>query len=81
MSMNSEGKDAKGRDDHQSTQDDTSNADSIGIGGTSDIGAVEGRVAGKGTQQAGQQASQQSAMPPSQTDDDQYDQGTVQREP
>jgi hypothetical protein len=25
--------------------------------------------------------SQQDAMPPSQTDDDQYDQGTVQREP
>ena len=34
-----------------------------------------------GSQQSGQQASQQGAMPPSQTDDDQYDQGTVQREP
>lgn len=34
-----------------------------------------------GNQQSGQQASEQGAMPPSQTDDDQYDQGTVKRAP
>ena len=78
MSMQSEGEDAKGRDDHQSTPNDAGSADS---GGASDTGAIGGPAAGEEGQQSGQQDSQQGAMPPSQTDDDQYDQGTVQREP
>jgi hypothetical protein len=78
MSMQSEGEDAKGRDDHESTRKDAASADS---GGTGDTGAAGGPAAGKDGQQPGQQDGQQDAMPPSQTDDDQYDQGTVQREP
>jgi len=69
MSMQSEGDDAKGPDDHQSTRNDAGGADS------------GGPATGENTQQPAQQESQQDAMPPSQTDDDQYDQGTVQREP
>jgi hypothetical protein len=40
MSMQSEGKDAKGRNYHQSTKDGTGSAASVGTGGTGDIGAM-----------------------------------------
>jgi hypothetical protein len=73
MPMQSEGEDAKGRVAHQSARDETGSAGSGGSGGTSDTGAKGEPVPGEG--------SQQGTMPPSQTDDDQYDQGTVQREP
>lgn len=56
MSMQSEGKDAKGRNYHQTTRDGTSSAGSMGTGGTGDIGAM-------GSQEQG---SRQSA---SRTDD------------
>lgn len=56
MSMQSEGKDAKGRNYDQVTRDGTSSAGSMGTGGTGDIG-------GMGSQKEG---SQQSA---SRTDD------------
>jgi hypothetical protein len=71
MSMQSEGKDVKERNDQQATRDDTGSAGS---------GAMGGPAADQGNQQSGQQSSQQGAMPPSQTDDDQYDQGTARRE-
>ena len=70
MSMQSEGEDVKERDAHQSTRDETGSG---GSGGTSDTGVKAEPVPDEG--------SQQGTMPPSQTDDDQYDQGTVQREP
>jgi hypothetical protein len=78
MSIQSQGDDAKGRDQHESTRNDAGGADS---GGTSDTGAAGGPATGEDGLQPAQQESQQDAMPPSQTDDDQYDQGTVQREP
>ncbi|MBD8529594.1 MULTISPECIES: hypothetical protein [unclassified Massilia] len=78
MSMQNKGADVKGPDDHQGARTDTGSADSVSTG---DPGAIGGSVAGKDGQQPVQQDSQQGAMPPSQTDDDQYDQGTVQREP
>ncbi len=40
MSMQAEGKDAKGRNYHQSTKDGTGSAASVGAGGTGDIGAM-----------------------------------------
>ena len=40
MSMQSEGKDAKGRNYDQITRDGTSSAGSMGTGGTGDIGAM-----------------------------------------
>lgn len=40
MSMQSEGKDAKGRNYDQTTRDGTSSAGSMGVGGTGDIGAM-----------------------------------------
>jgi len=80
MSMQSKVEDSKGRDAHGSTVDDTGNAGSVNTGGSADTGAIEESVAGNGNQQSGQHTDQQDAMPPSQTDDDQYDQGTVQRE-
>ncbi|KFI07552.1 hypothetical protein [Massilia sp. BSC265] len=40
MSMQSEGKDAKGRNYDQVTRDGTSSAGSMGAGGTGDIGAM-----------------------------------------
>jgi hypothetical protein len=54
MSMQAEGKDAKGRNYHQTTKDGTGSAASVGTGGTGDIGAM------------GSEASRQSA---SRTDD------------
>ena len=74
MSMQNEGKDVKEGNDQQATRDGTGSA---GSGGS---GAMGGPAADQGNQQSGQQSSQQGAMPPSQTDDDQYDQGTVRRE-
>ncbi|RZA35128.1 MAG: hypothetical protein EOP92_12145 [Lysobacteraceae bacterium] len=56
MSMQSEGKDAKGRNYDQATRDGSSSAGSMGTGGTGDIGAMGGENGG----------SQQSA---SRTDD------------
>ncbi|MFC0252140.1 hypothetical protein [Massilia consociata] len=40
MSMQSEGKDAKGRNYDQVTRDGSSSAGSMGVGGTGDIGAM-----------------------------------------
>lgn len=54
MSMQAEGKDAKGRNYHQTTKDGTGSAASVGTGGTGDIGEM------------GSEASRQSA---SRTDD------------
>lgn len=42
MSMQSEGKDAKGRNYDQATKDGTSSAGSVGTGGTGDIGRMSG---------------------------------------
>jgi hypothetical protein len=81
MSMQSKGEDTKGSGDHHGTGADTGSVDSVGTGGASNPGAPGESAVGKGDQQPVQQDSQQDAMPPSQTDDDQYDQGTVQREP
>ena len=50
MSMQSEGKDAKGRNYDQATRDGSSSAGSMGSGGTGDIGAMGG--AGGGSQQS-----------------------------
>lgn len=84
MSMQSEGKDTKGRNDDQSTRDGAGSAGS----GESPAGDTIDQEAGRAfsgsqqsSQQSSQQAGQQDAMPPSQTDDDQYDQGTAQRAP
>jgi hypothetical protein len=44
MSMQSEGKDAKGRNYDQVTKDGTSSAGSMGTGGTGDIGRMSGDV-------------------------------------
>jgi hypothetical protein len=44
MSMQSEGKDAKGRNYDQVTKDGTSSAGSVGVGGTGDIGGMSGDV-------------------------------------
>lgn len=137
MSMQSEGKDAKGRNYHQSTHDGTGSAASVGTGGTGDIGAMGSENAGGsrqsasrsddllagdtsqqeaeqafggasqggalrtgmegidsggkdgkgGSRQAEQPGTRQAAdtqrqggLPASQTDDDQYDQGTAAKE-
>ncbi len=42
MSMQSEGKDAKGRNYDQVTKDGSSSAGSVGAGGTGDIGRMSG---------------------------------------
>lgn len=78
MSMQSENKDSEVRN-HQSTCNGT--AGSAGGVGAGDTGATVRPVANQGNQQSGQQSSQQTTLPPSQTDDDQYDQGTVQQAP
>ena len=52
MSMQSEGKDAKGRNYHQTTRDGTGSAASVGTGGTGDIGAMGSESVGQGNQQA-----------------------------
>lgn len=76
MSMQNKGEDAKGSVNQHGTGADTGS-----VASAANPGAIEESVAGKGDQQPVQQDSQQGAMPPSETDDDQYDQGTVQREP
>jgi len=57
MSMQSEGKDAKGRNYHQITDGSTSAA-SMGAGATGDVGSIPGpdtgTDAGQGNQQSGQ---------------------------
>jgi hypothetical protein len=70
MSMQNEGKNVEGNTEQQKMHDGASSA---GSAGTRDPGA-EGETSAS-------QDSQQSDMPPSETDDDQYDQGTVQRAP
>jgi hypothetical protein len=45
MSMQSEGKDAKGRNYDQVTKDGTSSAATVGTGGTGDVGRMSGEVA------------------------------------
>jgi hypothetical protein len=50
MSMQAEGKDAKGRNYHQSTKDGTGSAASVGTGGTGDIGSMGGN-SGQGSRQ------------------------------
>jgi hypothetical protein len=52
MSMQSEGKDAKGRNYDQVTKDGTSSAGSMGTGGTGDIGRMSGEVAAGNAQSA-----------------------------
>lgn len=70
MSMQNEGKDVNANSDDQGMRPGTGTA---GSGSTADPGAVPQPTAGEGGQQA--------EMPPSETDDDQYDQGTVRRAP
>jgi hypothetical protein len=70
MSMQNEGKNVEDSTEQQKIRDGKGNAGSVSTG---DIGA-EGEPAVN-------QGSQQAEMPPSETDDDQYDQGTVQRAP
>ena len=56
MSMQGEGKDAKGRNYDQITKDGTSSAGSMGTGGTGDIGKTGAGVqpgSGQGSQQSG----------------------------
>jgi hypothetical protein len=50
MSMQSEGKDAKGRNYDQATKGGSSSAGSMGAGGTGDIGRMSGRVEGGNAQ-------------------------------
>lgn len=78
MSMQNENKDSEARN-HQSARDRT--ADSASGVDTSDTGAKERPALNQGNQQSGQQSSQQSTLPPGETDEDQYDQGTVQQAP
>ena len=52
MSMQSEGKDAKGRNYDQATRDGSSSAASMGAGGTGDIGRMSGEVAAGNAQSA-----------------------------
>jgi hypothetical protein len=63
MSTQNEGGDVKGRDDHEGIRPAKGDAGSTGAAG------APGATAG----------NQQTDMPPSETDDDQYDQGTVKR--
>jgi hypothetical protein len=63
MSTQNEGEDVKGSSAPESLRSGKGNAGSTGAAGAP--GATEG--------------SQQAEMPPSETDDDQYDQGTVKR--
>lgn len=70
MSMQNENTDAKGSNDQQGTPANTGKA------GTGNDSGVTG-----GSEQSAQHTSQQENMPPSQTDDNQYDQGTVKRAP
>lgn len=55
MSMQSEGKDAQGRNYDQVTKDGTGSIGSVGAGGTGDIGRMSGQSAeqGSGNQQQG----------------------------
>ena len=46
-----------------------------------DSGNSQGGQIQPDTQESGENANQQGQLPPSQTDDDQYDQGTVKRVP
>lgn len=57
MSMQNEGKDAKGRSYDQVTRDGSSSAGSMGAGGTGDVGAMPGK---DGNAQAGQAGNQQA---------------------
>lgn len=59
MSMQSEGKDAKGRNYHQITDGSTSAA-SMGAGSTGDVGAIPGPDQAEGSQQSGQPGNQQA---------------------
>jgi len=52
MSMQSEGKDAKGRNYDQATKDGSSSAASMGAGGTGDIGQMSDEVAAGNAQSA-----------------------------
>jgi len=52
MSMQSEGKDAKGRNYHQTTHDGTGSAASVGVGGTGDIGSMGSENGERGSQQS-----------------------------
>lgn len=78
MSTQNENTDVKGSNGseiQQGTPNGTGNA------GTGDNGTIGKPVASPGNQQSTPHSSQQAEMPPSQTDDDQYDQGTVKRAP
>ncbi|QOY92659.1 hypothetical protein IM543_13660 [Massilia sp. UMI-21] len=52
MSMQSEGKDAKGRNHHQTTHDGSGSAASVGPGGTGDIGKMGSQGADQGSRQS-----------------------------
>ncbi|WP_027863982.1 hypothetical protein [Massilia alkalitolerans] len=60
MSMQSEGKDAKGRNYDQVTRDGSSSAGSMGTGGTGDIGQMGGPGAGPVPKHGSQQSASRS---------------------
>lgn len=80
MSMQSENKDTRENTDQQRRND--------GVQGVSSdraraAGTTAGPEAGQDSQQSDQSsgASQENEFPPNETDDEQYDQGTVRRAP
>jgi hypothetical protein len=75
MSMQNEDTNVNGSNNHLSTPNNAGNA------GTGDKSTFGTPTASPGNQQSSPHTSQQAEMPPSQTDDDQYDQGTVKRAP
>ena len=68
MSMQSEGKDAKGRNYDQVTKDGTSSAGTMGTGGTGDIGRMSGDTE-TGTPGNAREGGAGSAQSDSRTDD------------
>ena len=68
MTMQSEGKDAKGRNYDQVTKDGTSSAGTMGTGGTGDIGRMSGDV-DTGTPGKAREGGAGSAQSDARTDD------------
>jgi hypothetical protein len=76
MSTQNEGKELKESSHQQSMPDGEGNP-----GNPGNPGNVGSGNTGTTGQPGASQGNQQAEMPPSQTDDDQYDQGTVRRTP
>lgn len=78
MSTQNEDTDVKGSNGTEIQQRTPDDAGNTGTGANGTIGKP---AASQDGQQSTPHSSQQAEMPPSQTDDDQYDQGTVKRAP